>query len=281
MPIAENINSVLSYTPSTTDPPLAEGRCSPGMSLEKACQNTDPPPEGRSRTQQLHLAGFRRRRRQLNVNLSRETWPGDPPPRTMAPPPASADPPFVEDRPPGKCMGESFQVPDPPPVEKYHEPGSNFEIFHRRGLDPSMRFNVHPSRETWPGDDPPRAMAPPRAYADPPFVEDRPPGKCMGESFQVLHPPPEDKYHEPGSCFERFHRCGLDLGMRFNGNPSRETFPGDAPPRTMAPPQSYADPPFVRNTPHRLAGVLIQFRSTRSPQGRISKQANFFQSDPK
>ena len=211
MQIAEIINTALSYTPSTTDPPFAEGSRLPGMSLEEACQNTDPPPEGRSRKQQLHLAGFRRRwlsssARQLNVNLSRETWPGDDSSRTMAPPRASTDPPFVEDRPPGKHMGESFQVPDPPL---------------------------------------------------------------------------EDKYHEPGSYFERFLRCGLDTGMRFNENPSREIWSGDAPLRTMAPPLASADPPFVRNNPHGLSAVHIQFRSTTSPYRRISKTIQLFLIQPK
>ena len=210
MQIAEIINTALSYTPSTTDPPFAEGSRLPGMSLEEACQNTDPPPEGRSRKQQLHLAGFRRRwlsssARQLNVNLSRETWPGDDSSRTMAPPRVSADPLFVEDRPPGKHMGESFQVPDPPL---------------------------------------------------------------------------EDKYHEPGIYFERFRRCGLDPGMRFNGNPSREAWPGDAPSRTMASSRASADPPFVRNTPHGLTGVLMRFRSTAPPYRRISKTIQLFQSNP-
>ena len=309
MPIAENINTALSYTPSTTDPPVAEGSRPTGMSLRKTCQNTDPPPEGRSWKQQPYLEGGRRQRLdsagQLNVNPSRETWPGDDPPRSMVPHRASADPPLVEDRPPGKCMGEFFQVPDPPAEDKYHEPGSYFERLRRVKLDPSMRFNVNPSRVTWPGDDPPRSMVPHRASADPPFVADRPPGKCMRELFQVPDPPAEDKYHEPGSYFERLRRVKLDPSMRFNLNPSRETWPGDdpprsmvphrasadppfvedrppgkymgesfqvqdpppdvEPPRTMATPSSSADPPYMRNSPHALACILIQFRSTRSP----------------
>ena len=234
MPIAENINTAVSYTPSTTDPPFAEGSCPTGMSLRKTCQNTDPPPEGRSWKQQPYLEGFRRQRldsaRQLNVNPSRETCPDDDPHRSMVPPRASADPPFVADRPPGKCMRELFQVPDPPAEDKYHEPGSYFVRLRRVKLDPSMRFNVNPSRETWPSDDPPRSMVPPRASADPPFVDDRPPGKYMGESFQVPDPPPDVE-----------------------------------PPRTMATPSSSADPPYMRNSPHALACILIQFRSTRSP----------------
>ena len=273
MPIAENINTAVSYTPSTTDPPFAEGSRPTGMSLRKTCRNTDPPPEGRSWKQQPYLEGFRRQRldsaRQLNVNPSRETCPEDDPHRNITTHRASADPPFVEDRPPGKCMGESFQVPDPPPRDKCHEPGSYFERLRRVKRDPSMRFNLNPSRETWAGDDSPRNMAPPRASADPPFVEDRPPGKCMGESFQVPDPPPEDQYHEPGNYFEKFLRCGLDQSMRFNVNPSRETWSDVESPRTMATPSSSADPPYMKNSPHALAGILIQFRSTKSPAGRI------------
>ena len=103
-------------------------------------------------------------------------------------------------------------------------------------------------QEKWSGDDPPGVLTAPQSSADPPFVEDRPPGKCMEESFQVPDPPLENIHHEPGSCFERFRRWGLAPAMRFNGNPSRETWPGEDPLRTIEPPRASADPPFGETT---------------------------------
>ena len=160
MPIAENINAAVTCTPSTTDPPVAEGSLPSGMSLKEACQNTVPPPASRSWKQQPDLPRFRRRRldlaRQLNVNPSREKWPGDDPPRTEALSQSHADPPPLGNRPTGMSLKEACQNTDPPPASRSRKQQPYLARFRRRQLDLTGQLNVNPSREKWPGDDPPR-----------------------------------------------------------------------------------------------------------------------------
>ncbi len=175
--------------------------------------------------------------------------------------PSATDPPFA---------AQSFLDPDPPSKsERVYPQGYGYDPKRREpkrfpGRDWNHGTLGATSRETWPGDDPPRTMAPSRVFAGPPFVEDRPPGKYMEESYQVSYPPPEDKYHKPGSYFDRFRRWRLDPGMRFNGNPSREKWPGDDPPRTKTLHGSSGEA-----TSHGLVGVLTQCRSTTSPYKRF------------
>ena len=233
MPIAENINAAVTCTPPPTGPPFA---------AQSFLLDPDPPPKSERVYPQGYGYDPKRREpkrfpgRDWNHGTlsakSRETWPGDDPPRTMAPLRVFAGPPFVEDRPPGKYMEESFQVSYPPPEDKYHKPGSYFDRFRRWGLDPGMRFNGNPSREKWPGDDPPRTEALSQSHADPPPLGNRPSGMSLKEACQNTDPPPASRSRKQQPYLARFRRRQLDLTGQLNVNPSREKWPGDDPPRT-------------------------------------------------
>jgi hypothetical protein len=102
---------------------------------------------------------------------------------------SSADPPFVEDRPPGKIPEETFRDPDPPPkgVGKIREV-TTLEM-NRPNLK-TFRTLLEPFREKWPGADSPGVLTVPQSSADPPFVEDRPPGKIPEKAYRNPDPSP-------------------------------------------------------------------------------------------
>ena len=107
-----------------------------------------------------------------------------------------SDPPPVEDRPSGAIPEEASRDHAPPSKdagevrEEFLQGEGSVRGLIRRHTRSRRILEAQPSAEKWLGDDPPRALTAPQSSADPPFVEDRPPGAVPEEAYRDPDPPP-------------------------------------------------------------------------------------------
>jgi hypothetical protein len=116
----------------------------------------------------------------------REKRPGDDPPCVLTKRQSSADPPFVEDRPPVTIPEEAYRDPDPPPKGTTKSHLNTVHEMDRHNLK-TFRTLLESFRDKWPGDAPPCVLTEQQSSADPLFVEDRP----LGAAYQDPDPPPK------------------------------------------------------------------------------------------
>lgn len=180
-------------------PPFVDKRPS-GAIPEEACRGPGPLPKGAGKVRvdfprekefapglRPHNAGS------LGIIVTQsflENCPGDDPPCISTSLQSSVDPPFVGDCPPGRIPEEAYRNNCPSTKDMKRVGKTTVHELDRHNLK-TLRTLSEPFREKWPGDDPACVLKEQRSYADPPFVEDRPPGAIPESVYQDPDPPPK------------------------------------------------------------------------------------------
>ena len=166
-------------------------------------------------------------------------------------------PPFVDKRPSGAIPEEACRGPGPLPKGA----GKVRVDFPReKGFAPRLRPHNAGSLgiivtqsflENCPGDDPPCISTSLQSSADPPFVEDCPPGRIPEEAYRNNYPSPKDMKRVGKTTVHELGRHNLKT-LRTLSEPFREKWPGDDPPDVLSMSQSSAEPPLVVDCSPRI-----------------------------
>ena len=240
-------------------PPFVDKRPS-GAIPEEACRGPGPLPKGAGKVRvdfprekgfapglRPHNAGS------LGIIVTQsflENCPGDDPPCISTFLQSSADPPFVENRPPVTISEDEDRDQDPPPKDEGKERGVAVFGLNQRNLKTSGTI-MGLGRENWPGGDPLRGLNASQSSVDPPFVEDCPPGRIPEEAYRNHYPSPKDMKRVGKTTVHELDRHNLKT-FRTLSEPFREKRSGDDPPDVLSMSQSSAEPPLVVDCSPRI-----------------------------